>query len=110
MDVHIYEADGSAAALSENLATEEWDKIPKAVPILMGEFGCNAHWYANATLCAPHVRELQRSSCARGFTSWLFWTYDSNDVQSDWYGMVDDNGAIDAVLTPNTHPDPCKSA
>eukprot|EP01046_Picozoa_sp_COSAG06_P021362 COSAG06_NODE_1602_length_8958_cov_85.920194_9_plen_106_part_00 len=35
-------------------------------------------------------------------------TYDSNDVQPDWYGMIDDNGAIDAVLAPKAHPDPCK--
>lgn len=128
--------------------TEEWQDIPKNIPIVMGEFGCNINWYPNATACAPNVRQLQISSCAAGFTGWLFWcgtnasflrrnatltprifakigsrqtqdklvekerrfcrTYDSNDVQPDWYGMIDDNGAIDAVLAPKTHPDPCK--
>ena len=42
-------------------------------------------------MATPH------STCVQGFTSWLFWTYDSNDVQPAWYGMVDDNGAIDSV-------------
>ena len=45
----------------------------------------------------------------QGFTSWPFWTYDSNDVQPDWYGMVDDDGAIDVVLAPANHADPCKA-
>jgi hypothetical protein len=104
------QADGSPTALAANLATEEWTDIPKSVPIMMGEFGCNINWYPNATQCAPNVRQLQISSCAAGFTSWLFWTYDSNDVQPDWYGMIDDDGAIDSVLAPINHPDPCKAA
>ena len=108
LDVHIYEADGSLEVLAANLGTEEWEEIPKTKPIVMGEFGCNIKWYPNATMCAPNVWQLQISSCAVGFTSWLFWTYDSNDVQPDWYGMVDDDGAIDSVLAPVKHTDPCK--
>ncbi len=110
LDVHIYQADGTAPALAVNLKTVEWDQIPKATPIVMGEFGCNANWYPNASLCSPHVRRLQVSSCAAGFSSWLFWTYDSNDVQPDWYGMVDDGNAIGSVLAPTSNPDPCKEA
>eukprot|EP01043_Picozoa_sp_COSAG02_P076212 COSAG02_NODE_16078_length_1115_cov_1.003937_1_plen_273_part_10 len=64
LDVHIYEGDGSPKALAANLNTEEWEKIPQKVPIVMGEFGCNVNWYPNATLCAPNVRQLQISSCA----------------------------------------------
>ena len=51
LDVHIYEADGSPAALDANLVTEEWDKVPATLPVMMGEFGCNWNWYENATAC-----------------------------------------------------------
>ena len=61
-------------------------------------------------LCtAPLLDAANPSSCAAGFSSWLFWTYDSNDVQPDWYGMVDDDDAIGSVLAPASNPDPCKS-
>ena len=46
-------------ALAQNLVTEEWDDIRKQTPIVMGEFGCNANWYPNASMCSPHVRQLQ---------------------------------------------------
>ena len=39
--------------------TEEWNDIRKQTPIVMGEFGCNAKWYPNASMCSPHVRQLQ---------------------------------------------------
>ena len=46
-------------ALAQNLVTEEWNDIRKQTPIVMGEFGCNANWYPNASMCSPHVRQLQ---------------------------------------------------
>ena len=45
LDVHIYEKDGTPAALAKNIRTEEWGGINTSKPILMGEFGCNDHWY-----------------------------------------------------------------
>ena len=51
-------------ALAQNLVTEEWDGIRKQTPIVMGEFGCNANWYPNASMCSPHVRQLQVSPTA----------------------------------------------
>ena len=107
LDVHIYQADGGAQALRKNLATEEWGRIRQDVPILLGEFGCNWNWQPNATACAPSVRQLQLSSCAQGFSGWLFWTYDCEE-QADWYNMADDGGAIGKALLPTAHPDPCK--
>jgi hypothetical protein len=133
------------------------EDIPKHTPIVMGEFGCNGGWYPNATLCTPHVRQLQISSCLAGakrktpltepfmdfkndhhftktsardkhrktqkrvmaffagFSSWLFWTYDSYAEQqqytgTQWYGMVDDDNAIGSVLAPASNPDPCSTA
>ena len=108
LDVHIYMKDGSPAALDANLVTEEWDKVPANLPVMMGEFGCNWNWYENATACMPHVRDLQISTCARGFTGWLYWQYDC-EVQEDWYTQVDSNGAINSVLSPVANPDPCKA-
>ena len=106
--MHIYQADGSPAALAANLATEEWAGVANATPVLMGEFGCNAEWGLNATTCAPRMRALQRASCAEGFSGWLFWTYDT-DEQPDphWFTLRDEGGAIDAVLEPRGNPEPC---
>lgn len=109
LDVHIYQADGSPEALAANLATEEWSKVANSTPIVMGEFGCNAKWGLNAMSCAPHVRELQRSSCEFGFSGWLFWTYDTAEQPDPhWYTMVEGGGAIGAVLAPRGNPEPCK--
>lgn len=81
------QADGSAGALAANLETEEWSDVQKSVPVIMGEFGCNKAWYSSATECAPHVRDLQVSSCAQGFSGWLFWTFDC-DEQPGWYDCL----------------------
>ena len=114
LDVHIYQADGDEATLGANLETEEWDEVNPSKPVLMGEFGClggvaGGGWYADAAACAPHVAELQRTSCAFGFVGWLFWTYDTDDVdeQPEWFSMVDEEGAIGAALAPKARPDPC---
>jgi hypothetical protein len=106
LDVHIDQPDGSAAALEKNLATEEWRSIRNETPVIMGEFGCNYQWYPNATACAPHVRELQITSCAFGFSGWLFWQYDCT-AQVGWYTMIDDDSAIYNALAPSVNPHPC---
>eukprot|EP00936_MAST-01D_sp_MAST-1D-sp1_P002572 g2572.t1 len=112
LDVHIYQADGSPAALAANLATEEWAGIANATPIIMGvsqEFGCNEEWGLNATTCAPRMRELQISSCAQGFTGWLFWTYDcAEQPDPHWFTLMEAGGTIDRVLSPAKNPNPCE--
>ena len=110
LDVHIYQPDGSTAALEANLATEEWSGVANHTPVLMGEFGCNESWDLNATTCAPRMRQLQLSSCDQGFVGWLFWTYDSAEQPPPhWYTLVEDGGAINRVLAPAKNPDPCSS-
>jgi hypothetical protein len=109
LDVHIYQPDGSPEALAANLQTEEWANVSSSVPVLMGEFGCNAAWGLTATTCAPHMRQLQASSCAQGFSGWLFWTYDCAE-QGDWFTMMEAGGAIDKVLAPVVNPEPCKAS
>jgi hypothetical protein len=111
LDVHIYQPDGSPAALAANLATEEWGAIANATPIVMGEFGCNAEWGLNATTCAPRVRQLQISSCDQGFVGWLFWTYDTAEQPDPhWYTVMEAGGAINGVLAPARNPDPCSKS
>ena len=107
LDVHIYQPSGEAAALEKNLKTEEWSNVTTDIPVMMGEFGCNDHWFPNATACVPHVRQLQETSCHFGFSSWLFWQYDCLE-QPDWYSMADDGFAINDVLAPAVNPHPCK--
>lgn len=118
LDVHIYQKDGSAAALRANLRSEEWAAVLGAAaskPIVMGEFGClgglsGGGWYANASLCVPPMRMLQRSSCAERFVGWLFWTWDTDtpSEQPEWWSMEDEGGAIGAALAPVENPDPCR--
>jgi hypothetical protein len=111
LDVHIYQPNGSPAALAANLATEEWAKIEPHTPIMMGEFGCNEEWGLNATTCAPMLKTLQRSSCAQGFSGWMFWTYDCDEQpEPHWFTLMEADGAIDNVLSPLRNPDPCSSS
>ena len=108
LDVHIYQANGTIAALEENLETEEWDNIKTNIPIMMGEFGCNEEWGLNATTCAPSMQQLQISSCSKGFTGWMFWTYDcSEQPPPHWYTMEEAAGVIGSALSPLQRPDPC---
>merc|ERR1712232_732277 len=77
LDVHIYQADGSLNALTANLNPEEWSSLNTSKAIVMGEFGClgglkGGGWYESARVCASHVKDLQVSSCSRGFAGWLF--------------------------------------
>ena len=114
LDVHIYQAEGDNASLAANLQTEEWAGLRAEKPVIMGEFGClggvaGGGWYRDAHACAPHVAALQRTSCSFGFVGWLFWTYDTDDLQEQpqWFSMVDDGGAIETALAPNSRPDAC---
>ena len=117
LDVHIYEGDGSLPSLDANLDTEEWSDVAKDKPVVMGEFGCNYLWHKTPGECAPSVRQLQISSCARGFSSWLFWTYDSTEQKVEpadgdnwWFTLYNGTAAtaINSVLRPASNPDPCK--
>ena len=109
--MHIYQPDGSAAALAANLQTEEWAEVSNATPVLMGEFGCNEKWGLTAATCAPRMRQLQLSSCAQGFVGWLFWTYDcAEQAAPHWFTLREDGGAIDHALAPAANPDPCKAS
>jgi len=114
LDVHIYQKDGSLQALDPNLDSMEWSGLDKSKPIIMGEFGClgglkGNGWYDSARQCAPHVKDLQMSSCSRGFSGWLFWTWDTDtpDEQPEWFSMMDESGAINGILAPIAFPDPC---
>lgn len=87
------------------------------LPVVMGEFGCNYLWHKTPGECAPSVRQLQISSCARGFSSWLFWTYDSTEQKVEpadgdnwWFTLYNGTAAtaINSVLRPASNPDPCK--
>jgi hypothetical protein len=66
LDVHIYIADGSPAALAANLGTEEWSGVDKEKPVVMGEFGCNIHWYPNATACGKVFKQIDRDGSNSG--------------------------------------------
>jgi len=114
LDVHIYQKDGSQHALESNLKSMEWSGLNKSKPIVMGEFGClgglkGGGWYSSAQQCAPHVKDLQMSSCSHGFSGWLFWTWDTDtpDEQPEWFSMVDEKGAINGILAPIAYPDAC---
>jgi hypothetical protein len=117
VDVHIYQPNGTAAALDANLATVEWHAVAVGKPVLMGEFGClggvrpgpSGAWFPSAAACVPHVVALQASSCVVGFAGWLFWTYDTDTLeeQPEWYSMTDDSRAIGTALAPRTRPSAC---
>lgn len=105
MDIHIYDADANWT-LDGDLASIEWNSVDPKRPLWMGEFGAFKNRYPALTDAAWAMRDLQVSSCARGFSAWLFWTYDTAE-QPELWTLVDSNGVINGVLAPVARPDPC---
>ena len=54
------------------------------------------------------VRGPQVASCPQHFQGWLLWTWDTDrpNEQPELWSMVDDNGAINGVLSPIVRKDP----
>jgi len=78
----------------------------------MGEFGAyRPAWNQDITTAAYGMRDLQVASCSRGFSGWVFWTWDTEEdaIQRLFFSMSYDRGAINGVLAPIVRPDPCRS-
>lgn len=113
LDVHIYPADKPGVndpyTLARNLQTVEWDTVRATV--LIGEFGATkAHFDNDIRAAAYGMRDMQVESCARGFSGWLFWTFDTteNVHQQGFYNFQDERGAVNGQLAPIVRPDPCR--
>jgi hypothetical protein len=109
LDVHVYPL-GPSFSLTSDLASSEWSSVNFGrMPIFMGEFGLFKSFYPNLVAAAGVAEALQVASCAQNFSGWLFWTWDSDDVseQPELWSLMDDNGAVNGVLSPMVRPNPC---
>ncbi len=52
---------------------------------------------------------VQVASCSFNFSGWLLWTYDSDNAaeQPELYSLMDNNGAINGLLSPTVRPNGC---
>lgn len=109
LDVHVYPL-GSSFSLSSDLASSEWSSVNfTRTPVFMGEFGAFKQFYPDTTSAALALRDLQVASCSQHFQGWLLWTWDTDrpSEQPELWSMVDNNGAINGVLSPAVRKDPC---
>jgi len=107
VDLHTYPL-GAGYTLAADLASSEWSDIPLAAcPVLMGEFGAFEMFYPDITAAAALMRDHQIEGWNRGFSGFLYWTYDTeNQPSPQLWTLVDGNGAINQLLAPLYRPDP----
>lgn len=103
IDLHIYpgyhplQNDITAFEISSN-----------SKPLILGEIGAAKNIYANTTLAAYALRDLQVNTCKLyHFKGWLMWTYDTNEQPGYWTGL-DNSGAINGILAPIIRSNPCQ--
>ncbi|MGW6282282.1 hypothetical protein [Kribbella sp. NPDC055071] len=105
VDLHLYT---TPAGLQQQLNSIEWDLIKG--PVVVGEYGAYKPDYDNDVIKAAYgMRDVQRATCAKGMTGWLFWTYDTTEeaVQRQFFNLADSGGAVNGTLAPIVRPDPC---
>jgi hypothetical protein len=111
LDLHVYPRlpYGTAYSLDDDLASSEWSAVKGIV--LMGETGAYREAYdGSVTRAAYAMRDQQIATCTRGFSGWLFWTWDTaeNADQRRFFSVAEAGGAINGQLAPIVRPDPCR--
>lgn len=100
IDMHLY-PNGSGYTIDSDLSSSEYNYINKArTPLILGEFGGVTTVYSTIESAAYAMKDL-KNYCKNslGFKGWLFWTWDSNQVE--WYNAVQNSGAINGQLAPS---------
>jgi hypothetical protein len=101
--IQIY-PKGASYSLGTDLASIEWSATQG--PLMIGEFGALKNAFADTTVAAYAVRDIQVQSCnAFNIRGWLFWAYDVTDPGT--YSLMENGGAINGVLAPIVRPNPC---
>lgn len=106
-DIHTYPTPDYT--LEESLNSVEWPEVEGVV--INGEFGALRENYgSDINRAAEAMRTHQVDSCAFGLAGWLFWTWDTDEdeIQRLFFRGSEDDGVIDAQLTPAGRPDPCQ--
>jgi hypothetical protein len=110
LDIHVYPWN-NGWTLDADLASSEWAHVRG--PVVMGEFGAyRPAWNDNITSAAYGMRDLQVASCPRGFSGWIYWTWDTDEdpVQRQFFTTTYNRGAVNGVLAPIVRPDPCRAS
>jgi hypothetical protein len=113
IDIHIYPRDVVPKSekpwtLDAALASVEWGQLRGVV--LLGEFGAFRSVYDNsATAAAYAMRDFQVAACKKGFSGFLFWTWDTYESpsQQHYFPANYGGGAINGVLAPTARDNPC---
>lgn len=106
LDLHIYHEPNRS--LEQNLASSEWNSVTGTV--IVGEYGTQrAHHGGDVPTAARAMRDLQVATCQRGFNGWLYWTWDTDEEETQrlFVTTTEQNGAVNGLLAPVVRHDPC---
>lgn len=106
LDLHVYHEPNRT--LDTNLASSEWDQVTG--PVIVGEFGTQrAHHGDDVVAAATAMRDLQVATCERGFAGWLYWTWDTDEEETQrlFVTATEQDGAVNGLLAPAVRYDPC---
>lgn len=80
-----------------------------AKPVILGEYGAFRHLYAEPDDAARAITGWVAESCRFGFDGWLYWTYYPAEasVGDRTWGLVDEDGYLLGLFSPENQPDPC---
>jgi hypothetical protein len=105
-DLHASPGSGlTISQIAENFGLGEH----VSVPVIMGAVGASTWNYPEVSQAAIAVQDWIAASCAQGFSGWLYSAYYPSPAglaEASW-GLVDEQGALLAALSPKSQPDAC---
>jgi hypothetical protein len=104
VDLHPYPGHLTLAQFAQNYGLP----AVSAKPVIMGEFGANEAAFPSVAAAAGVLQDWQGRSCQHGFSGWLLWTWDLEQMpESRYWSALSGNGVVDDALSPVNRPDPC---
>lgn len=102
-DLHHYPGNGvDDNQVWENFGIEGVNEKP----LVLGEYGAYADWFASEDRAAAAVMGMEVGSCQVGFDGWLVWSWRGDSADDIWWASEGD-GLIARVVSPLERPDPC---
>ncbi len=100
VDIHIYPSTANSIAedyRSIDFETTRKDCARIGVPLLMGEFGAFSHRYPTLSLAVNEMSLFATQTFNKGFTGWLFWTYDTTEQEGLWTAKDGDSAIFKSL-------------
>jgi F5/8 type C domain len=106
VDIHPYPGYVPFSALAENFGLRR-GAVPSK-PVLIGEYGAFKFAFDSPQEGASGLMDWQVDTCQYGIQGWFHWHWTGTGDLEVWTGTEDD-GVLNAVLSPGLRPDPCET-